>query len=160
SAEEFSASQRAADLMALAVEAAQSRHLPDFLQRFAERSMQMLQAGWCGVAVFRGRETDMHLAGGLSGRELPEITKWLITKARESRQSAEMLPLDSEVAKLSTTAKAASRVILVPIAASDGERLGALCLLTERTSINPEETMLLDALASHAALSLENFRRF
>jgi len=48
----------------------------------------------------------------------------------------------------------------VPIAASDGERLGALCLLMDRNAISGEEKKLLDALASHAALSLENFRRF
>jgi PAS domain S-box-containing protein len=146
--------------MALAVEAAQSRHLPDFLQRFAERSMHMLQAAWCGVAVFRGRETDMHLAGSAIGGESSEITKWLVKQARNSQHGPEMLPLDSALADSQVSPRAAERVILVPIAASDGERLGALCLLTERTAITIEETQLLNALASHAALSLENFRRF
>src|SRR4029077_17325594 len=35
-----------------------------------------------------------------------------------------------------------------------------LCLLMDRHAISGEEMKLLDALASHAALSLENFRRF
>jgi len=37
--------------MELAVEAAQSRHLPDFLEQFALRTTRMLDAIWGGVAV-------------------------------------------------------------------------------------------------------------
>ena len=37
--------------MELAVQAAQSRHLPDFLERFAERAARRLNATWGGVAV-------------------------------------------------------------------------------------------------------------
>jgi len=159
-AEESTSSQRAAELMALAVEAAQSRHLPDFLQRFAARSMHMLKAEWCGVAVFRGRETELHLTGALEGSAFPLGTRWLIDRAREPRGGLEILEPDSTLELSFRTAGAASRVVLVPIAASDGERLGTLCLLMARSTISTEETKLLDALASHAALSLENFRRF
>src|SRR5262249_7231073 len=148
---ESPSSEHAADLMALAVEAAQSRHLPDFLQRFAERSMHMLKAAWCGVAVFRGRETEIHLAGGVSN--FPRGTKWIAERASEPRQGPEILPSPGRAESLGV-ADAASNVVLVPIAASDGERLGALCLLTARRSIRAEETILLEALASHAALSL------
>src|SRR5438067_6053743 len=50
------------ELMELAVDAAQSRHLPEFLERFAQRAARMLDAQWCGVMVFRGRETDLYQA--------------------------------------------------------------------------------------------------
>ena len=49
--------------MELAVDAAQSRQLPEFLERFAGRAARMLNAAWGGVAVFRGRETDLYAAG-------------------------------------------------------------------------------------------------
>ncbi|MEQ1352679.1 MAG: PAS domain S-box protein, partial [Candidatus Acidiferrum sp.] len=39
-------------------------------------------------------------------------------------------------------------------------RLGTLCLLRRQVSFTEEEKRVLQALASHAALSLENFRRF
>src|SRR4029077_6639094 len=57
---------------------------------------------------------------------------------------------------------AASKVIaiFVPITASDSEDLGSLCLLRKRKTLDAAERRLLHALASHAALSLENFRRF
>ena len=154
---ESSGSQHASELMALAVEAAQSRHLPDFLQRFAERSMHMLGAAWCGVAVFRGRETEIHLAGGVDGSEFPLGTAWLMERSREPRSSVQLVGLDASQRPFPGKA---THLVLVPIAASDGERLGTLCLLTARSTVSSDEARLLDALASHAALSLENFRRF
>ena len=53
---------QAEELMELAVDAAQSRRLPEFLERFADRAARMLSADWCGVMVFRGRETDFYQA--------------------------------------------------------------------------------------------------
>jgi two-component system NtrC family sensor kinase len=44
--------------------------------------------------------------------------------------------------------------------AGDGEPLGAICVCGAAPEIIAKETKLLRALASHAALSLENFRRF
>src|SRR5215470_8321411 len=143
--------QQAAELMALAVEAAQSRHLPDFLQRFAERSMHMLGAAWCGVAVFRGRETELHLASGLDGSELTLGTKWLIERSRQPRTGVELLASDHDRGPLLEGSSQASNAVFVPIAASDGERLGTVCLLTARPAIGPDESRLLEALASHAA---------
>src|SRR5260370_39435279 len=60
-------SKHAEELMELAVEAARSRHLPDFLERFALRSTRMLGAIWGGVAVYRGRETELHSMPGNTG---------------------------------------------------------------------------------------------
>jgi len=51
-------------------------------------------------------------------------------------------------------------IVFVRIAASDNERLGTLCLIRNRKTLGANEKRLLHALASHAALSLENFRRF
>src|SRR5271170_6566375 len=76
-----SANHHAEELMALAVDAAQSRHLPDFLNRFAERSAHMLQALWGGVAVFRGRETDLYAGSAHIGRETSEQDEWLFACA-------------------------------------------------------------------------------
>jgi PAS domain S-box-containing protein len=160
SAAESTAAQRASELMALAVEAAQSRHLPDFLHRFAERSVKMLKAAWGGVAVFRGRETELHVAGGVESSDFAAGTSWLMERAREKRSSIEIVPMDAQLAESFAGVMTLASAVLVPIAASDGERLGALCLLMDRHAISGEEMKLLEALASHAALSLENFRRF
>jgi PAS domain S-box-containing protein len=157
----LSSVKHADELMELAVDAAQSRQLPDFLQRFAQRSARMLNALWGGVVVFRGRETDFYETPerqalfSLAGRA------WLISAASEVRTGVEFRELPrEEYASTSAGETGQPTAVFVPIAASDGERLGTLCLLREQGSIREDEKRVLQALASHAALSLENFRRF
>ncbi|MGB7284044.1 MAG: PAS domain S-box protein [Candidatus Acidiferrum sp.] len=153
-------SKEAEELMELAVDAAQSRQLPEFLERFAGRATRMLDAAWGGVAVFRGRETDLYSACEGEQEISGGLKSWIISSARESRVVAVIRALpDTEEAPPGSTAGAIS-AIFVPISASDSERLGMLCLLRRRKSLDAKEKKLLRALASHAALSLENFRRF
>src|SRR5271155_492394 len=153
-------SRQAEELMELAVDAAQSRQLPEFLERFAGRAARMLGAAWGGVAVFRGRETDLYAARENEEAVSPAIKSWIITSSREHRAPAAVRALPAAKEQVSQTGATALYGIFVPIGASDGERLGALCLLRRRKTLDTGEKKLLHALASHAALSLENFRRF
>src|SRR5437867_5402546 len=152
-------SKHAEELMELAVEAAQSRHLPDFLEQFPLRSTRMLDATWGGVAVYRGRETELHaMPGGASTAEA--AASWIISCARDSQNDVETRAIPKETAAALALPEEPGAVVLVRIAASDNERLGTLCLLRKRKTLRADETRLLHALASHAALSLEDFRRF
>src|SRR5271155_2109548 len=86
----------AEELMALAVDAAQSRHLPDFLKHFAERSAHMLGALWGGVAVFRGRETELFAGKNAACGQLDvRQSEWLFACARENRGGFEVRGLDA-----------------------------------------------------------------
>ena len=154
------ASDRAEELMELAVDAAQSRHLPDFLERFAQRAAWMLNAEWGGVAVFRGRETDLYEGDNQRGTASKMRQAWMISCARDSRGEAMVQPAPQDADNASGTERRALAGVFVPIVASDGERLGAVCLLRRRKNLDSKEKKLLHALASHAALSIENFRRF
>lgn len=154
------ASKQAEELMELAVDAAQSRQLPEFLERFAERAARMLEATWGGVAVFRGRETDLYQARENEKTISPSTRSWIVAFSREQRAGAAACTLPVAEEQISNTNATALCGIFMPIGASDGERLGALCLLRHRKSLNAGEKKLLHALASHAALSLENLRRF
>src|SRR6266849_6011147 len=152
-------SRHAEELMELAVEAAQSRHLPDFLQQFALRSTRMLDALWGGVAVHGGRDTEIHtMPGGAATAEAG--ASWLISCARDSQSDVETRSIPKEIAAALPIPGEPGTVVFVRIAASDNERLGTLCLIRNRTTLGADEKRLLRALASHAALSLENFRRF
>jgi PAS domain S-box-containing protein len=151
--------QDAHELMELAVDAAQSRHLPEFLERFALRAARMLDASWGGVTVFRGRETDVYQANRAAIQLEASQQGALIRLARETRREIEVLPLTSETPGSRIPASIGT-AIFVPITASDHESLGALCLLRDRPDLDDVEHRLLQALASHAALSIENFRRF
>ena len=152
-------SDQAEELMELAVDAAQSRHLPGFLERFAERAARMLSADWCAVMVFRGRETDSYQTP--SGKERPDAAEHtsLVLYARELGKEIGVRPLGAGSSALSESIKK-KVAVFVPITASDAESLGAICLVREKKTLGEAEQRLLRALASHAALSLENFRRF
>jgi PAS domain S-box-containing protein len=152
-------SSHAEELMELAVEAAQSRNLADFLGQFALRSTRMLDASWGGVAVYRGRETELHaMPGGVAATEA--VVGWLISGARASQSAVQAHAIPKEIAAAWSFAEEPGAVVFVRIAASDNERLGTLCLIRNRKTLGADEKRLLHALASHAALSLENFRRF
>ncbi|PWT88275.1 MAG: hypothetical protein C5B56_09015, partial [Proteobacteria bacterium] len=88
----------------------------------------------------------------------PLGTSWFVERAREERGELEIVPVAGKAALRG--AARATAAAFVPITASDAERLGALCLLIPRRTLTAEERRLVHALASHAALSLENFRRF
>jgi two-component system NtrC family sensor kinase len=152
-------SRHAEELMELAVEAAQSRHLPDFLEQFALRSTRMLDAIWGGVAVYRGRETELHTMPG-EAATTEAVADWIISCARASQSEVETQAIPKEIAAGMPFPEQPGAVVLVRIAASDNERLGTLCVIRNRKKLGADEKQLLHALASHAALSLENFRRF
>ena len=149
----------AEELMELAVDAAQSRHLPGFLERFAERASRMLAAEWCSVMVFRGRETDSYPSSRGKQRLGAAQQTFLVRNARELGKEIELRPFLAESADMAGQ-EPCEPVILVPITASDAESLGAIGLLREKRKLDKGDQQLLRALASHAALSLENFRRF
>src|SRR5437667_6430326 len=146
--------------MELAVEAAQSRDLPDFLEQFALRSARMLDASWGGVAVYRGRETELHAMPGSRGATTEASADWLVSCARASQNDVETRAIPKEIAAGMPFPEVPGAIVFVRIAASDNERLGTLCLIRNRKTLGADEKRLLHALASHAALSLENFRRF
>jgi len=146
--------------MELAVEAAQSRNLPDFLVRYAQRCARMLGAVWGGVAVFRGRETQLFAAADVRHAAILAAQPWIIQTARECHTGVELQPFPTEIAAASGAPGGSLVMVFAPISASDGERLGVLCLLSKRKRLGNDDKHLLHALASHAALSIENFRRF
>src|SRR5580704_3726724 len=158
--------QAADELMELAVDAAHSRNLPAFLERFAQRATRMLGARWGGVMVFRGRETDLYQAQADEGMGELQVAQQasLIRLGREARGEAETLAVSFEPTSVSGGDAHkdghVADVTFVPIMASDEESLGCLCLIRRKGAPAAGEKHLLHALASHAALSLENFRRF
>ena len=149
---EVSAGTKQAEaLMDLAVAAARSRHLPDFLNRFSARAAALAEADWGGVVVFEESGAELYSAAGLSTANPLLSREWLVAEAQEVSRDAQVCILPQEKS---------STCVFVPILSSSNERLGALCLLRAPRALHVSERKLLEALASHAALSLENFRRF
>src|SRR5205807_778161 len=109
--------------------------------------------------VYRGRETELHaMPGGAATAEA--AANWIISCAQESQNDVETRAIPKETAVAVGFPEDPAAVVFVRIAASDNERLGTLCLLRKRKTLGEGEKRLLHALASHAGLTLENFRRF
>jgi two-component system NtrC family sensor kinase len=146
--------QRSGQLMELATVAAQARNLGEFLERFSERVARMLPAEWCGIAVTRGHEAELYGAGqavslGLDSRQI------LVSAQAACRgKNVQVLRLHG------SAGDTAKPLVIVQVHASGGEALGAICAYGVRENLAQKEEKLLQALASHAALSLDNFRRF
>jgi two-component system NtrC family sensor kinase len=148
---ELQNSKEAEELMDLAVDAARSQHLPDFLKRFSARAAAMAQADWGGVVVFEEAGAKLYDAVELETVKNAPKREWLLNKALEVSRDAQVCILPQE--KSSTG-------VFIPILSSANERLGAVCLLRPPRALQARERKLMEALASHAALALENFRRF
>jgi len=139
----------AEELIDLVTGAANSRELPVFLTGFAVRAAEMLQAEWAGVGEILGTKVELYT--GDTAFPSGELDKnWLLDNVKRKRSGLEILP---------TTADS-SYCAFYPIYASDGELMGALCLLRRRAQFSAAEEKLLAALGSFAALSMEKVRRF
>src|SRR5271157_5357143 len=105
------------ELMELVVEAANSRVLPDFLRRFAERTAEMLNASWAGVGEIVGSRVEIYSPkAGYPADE--EARGWLVQNLRQKRLGLEVLPLG----------RGGLHIAFYPIYASDGELMGTLCI--------------------------------
>ncbi|HEY1424407.1 MAG TPA: PAS domain S-box protein [Candidatus Acidoferrum sp.] len=149
-----SAPQRTSELMELATMAAQSRDLAEFLTLFADRVAGMLDAEWCGVVVIRG--LDAELQGAKSWQALGLEEDEVLQLSQHASNGKEILVSFPRRAGSSSE----NELIVVPVHASGGEPLGTICVYGAPREAATREKKLLQALASHAALSLENFRRF
>ncbi|GAC1620771.1 MAG: hypothetical protein PVS2B2_24150 [Candidatus Acidiferrum sp.] len=142
--------------MDMAVEAAHSRDLPQFLERFSWRAAHLLQADWAGVVVFRGKQCDFYSWCPAPVAYAPD---WVAEEAKKIGVEAEMKVISTAPAE-GRQSTPGTAMIFFPILASDGECLGTLCVLKKTRSISASDKRLLLALASHAALSIESVRRF
>ena len=148
------ASERASDFIDLATEAASFRRLPEFLDHFSRRVTRALSASWCGVAVFRAGLCDLYSAVPAKEHGLDQAA--VLAHASEASRGRGIL----QIREAGSQGSGGAGLFVVPVRASSGEALGAICVYGAPPEVVKQEKKLLNALASHAALSLENFLRF
>ena len=142
-------SDHALELIDLVVEAAKSRELPAFLDAFAGRAGEMLEAEWGVLGEIRGNKVELHCLE-TSRRHLTEYQDLLMENVMSRRAGLEVLPGKRQ----------STYVAFYPIYASDGELMGTLGLLRDTAEFSAPEEKLLAALGSHATLVMEKVRRF
>jgi PAS domain S-box-containing protein len=136
----------------------------EFARRLTARAAEMLGAR--SAVLVLARESDWEIAA-LSG----PAHRWdAMTQHRLAGTLAEQaMSLGSELrkglaARLLGPGLADSlgwkELVLAPLFGSEAELLGVVCLVDLTHELNPAERQLLEALASHAAVALENVRLF
>ena len=136
----------------------------EFARRLTARAAEMLGAR--SAVLVLARESDWEIAA-LSG----PAHRWdAMTQHRLAGTLAEQaMSLASELrkglaARLLGSGLADSlgwkELVLAPLFGSEGELLGVLSLVDLTRELYPAERQLLEALASHAAVALENVRLF
>lgn len=158
------ARRRAEELMELALDATRTPRIPEFLKKFTARAARLLNASGAAVALFRGKQIELletHGELGTSDAQQQERLRAALAKAAAgcaeevwTERAGELLGEDAPQSLKGRD------VTVARLAGSDGELLGILCLARDTKELSGEDERLLRALASHASLTLENFRQF
>jgi two-component system NtrC family sensor kinase len=157
--------RRAESLMALALELNGHLRLPDFARSFVGRAADILGAH--GAALVVKQETGMEtlVIRGTDGREVQDRS--LLRKFSHAIEQAlaqnEGAIVSSSATELVGAALASelggSQGTLVRLLGASGELVGVLCL-GDREQPSDGDTQVLQAIAGHAAVALENARLF
>jgi len=156
--------RRAENLMQLAVELSTSIRLPDFVRSFTMRAMEMLGARAGALALVQGNqvETVILLDPGV-GSERALLRRLNLALADSLAVCAEPLRVGSATELLGpslATSLGWQDVVLARLSGADGELVGVLCLANRGAELREEDRNLLQALAGHASVALENSRLF
>ena len=156
--------RRAENLMELAVELSSSIRLPDFVRSFTVRATEMLGARAGALALAQGNQIETVILLD------PAISADRALLRRLNLALADFLAVCSEPLRAGPASEllgpglAASLswqdVVLARLSGADGELVGVLCLANRGAELREEDRNLLQALAGHASVALENSRLF
>ena len=149
--------------MDLALEATRSQNLPDFLRKFSSRAGRLMQARWCAVAVRQGEEAEIYGSAQSSPGDPAQsqlLARLFLEECARNKEAIVVMPFDPGFPQPENEKEPAIATILVRIESGGGERLGCLCIKRPPLKLQKGDHRLLQALASHAALYIENYRRF
>jgi len=158
--------RRAESLMGLALELNSALRLPEFASSFVRRAADMLGAQVAALAVNQGGTLEtvaLHDPAHDSAKMQP-LLRML------SHALSEIVPQHTEF----LTAAAAEKLLpgalasnlgwddcaLVRLVSATGELAGVLCLANRGRPLSEEDEQLLQAVAGHASVALENARLF
>jgi PAS domain S-box-containing protein len=138
----------------------------EFARRLASRAAEMMGARAGVLALSHGGQGGWEIAA-LTGCTRPRerATEQELATALSKQAVGSGSPLRSGAAHKLVGRDLAEtlgwhEVVLLRLAGSDGELLGVLCLADLERDISETEHRLLEALAGHASVALENVRLF
>jgi PAS domain S-box-containing protein len=137
---------------------------PEFARRLTARASEMLGARAAVLAVRRGTEWEIAALTGPAHRWDFSVQSKLAFALADAQPIASATPPSGSAARLLgrelAEALAWSEVALARLSGSEGEPLGVLCLADLGRELSAGERQLLEALASHASVAIENAQLF
>ncbi len=136
----------------------------EFSRRLTARAAEMLGARAAVLAIASDPEWEIAALSGPAHRWDPMTQHHLAgVLAEQARVPGEKLREGSAVMLLGrglADALVWEELVLARLSGSEGELLGVLCLVDLSRELSATERQLLEALAGHAAMALENVRLF
>jgi two-component system, NtrC family, sensor kinase len=156
-----------AQFSATTLELNPSLGLVEFARRLTSRAAEMMGARAAVLALSRGGQGVWEVAAvaGTADRRWEFTAQQQLATALAKQAATSSAPLRSGAAsKLLGRDLAESlgwrEIVLLRLAGSESELLGVLCLADLEHEISDTERRLLEALAGHASVALENVRLF
>ena len=155
------AERRAQGLMNLAVELKPALRLPEFVGQFTLRAAEMLGARAAILALTRSARLETVYSHNVSGKAERAALDAALTKL--AAEDPRPLLLGSAAALLGPCLAASldwHHLCFARLTGREGDLLGAICLIDRDSDLSEEDRNLVQALAGHASVALENSRLF
>jgi len=154
----------AENLMALALETSSSLGLPEFVKNFLKRSAEMMGSGVAVLVLAQGKNFETVAVHGSPLSEdkntLRKLNGTLAGLAATSSHTFLHGPAETILGRELSKALGWSDVTVAWLTGSDRSLLGVVLLANRNAALTPDDESLLQALAAHAAVALENSRLF
>jgi two-component system NtrC family sensor kinase len=157
--------RRAESLVELALQLNSLLRLPEFAKSFASRAAEMMGARGAALAVQQGADLEVLVLQGVGAEGFnPALANRLGHALNEALAQQSNQIISSTATELFGSGMASvlgwNDCTLVRLLAPSGEQVGVLCLADRGKVLNQEAQQLLQAIAGHASVALENARLF
>jgi two-component system NtrC family sensor kinase len=154
--------RQAEKLTRLVLELGTSLRLPDFVRSFTVRAADLLGAKASALALAYGAQLELAFLHDVGGQPSPYGAMLLSALTELSAERSQPVVAGPAPDLLGTAASALrwQDVAVARLAGSEGEFLGILCLANLERDLSPADRDLLQALAGHASMAVENVRLF
>jgi|HubBroStandDraft_6_1064221.scaffolds.fasta_scaffold00199_21 PAS domain S-box-containing protein len=158
--------RRAESLMGLALELNSQLQLPEFARSFVTRAADLMEAPMAALAVKQNQGLEIVALHGTSvsnDRQDSLLHRLEDALTHSLARSPEAVVCGSAAGLLGddvTSALGWEDCSLIRLLGSSGELVGVLCLANRQKPLERSDQQLLQAVAAHASIALENARLF
>src|SRR6202050_879886 len=136
----------------------------EFVRRLTLCAEKMFEVRSAALALVRGQEWEIVSAQGaaaeLAGEEQTRLARGLASVTWTAGEATRFGATAGILGKPLAGALGANHLAMARLTGSEGDLMGVLCLAGRDREFSPGERHLLEALAGHASVALENARLF